>query len=589
MQPGDMFANFRLLSLLGVGGMGQVWKAQDCGLAEREVAIKVVRPGTDQAFLGALASEARTLAKTPIHKNVVVLFGVVEAEEAFGLVMEYIPGAALTDLLRDHPRGLPWDVAYEVFQALFDGVGHAHRNRVIHRDLKPDNVRIAHYRKGRPISADEVKILDFGLARIEKQLNTKFTRSAAGTLTYMSPEQIKEDRQEPYTDVYALGVILYEALVGRPPFGGPGQDSFSALVQAHCELAPPPPSLARRGLAGPLEEAIFKAMAKDSSQRFQSADAMGQAVLPLLQANACDPSLQVPSRLMETMDMALMDEDPAPSRPRSRSRNTVTGAAPSLAPTVPSRAGSRASASEARKGALAFLLVLAAAGGLGGYGFIHARQEAQAEVLRAFHIPEVLAIPGGIQKSSTCPSVAVAPFKLARTPVTVEQFRAFVKATGYEAGSAWDRPGKESHPVTSVSHDDAEAYVQWLGTITRKAWYLPSEAEYEFAASNGGHPIPFPWGSGLPEPMDNPHGNFLRPEGGPCATVPVGSYPPNDFGLLDMIGNAWEWTSTANEKGEFEAKGGGWDSPADRIGITIRSPLPRTFRNNHIGFRVAQR
>ncbi len=575
--------------------MGEVWKAVADGITEREVAIKVVRTGAGKGYLEALATEARTLAKTPHHHNMVSLYDVLELSDQLALVMEYIPGATLSTLIANHPSGLPWDLACLVFQGLFDGVGHAHKNRVIHRDLKPDNVRIANFEPEKPFGAHDIKILDFGLARAEKQYGTQFTRSAAGTLTYMSPEQLKEEPQGTYTDVYALGIILYEALTGKPPFGGPGQDSFRALIQAHCELPPPAPGLSRQGVSGSLEQALLRALAKNPEQRFQTAEEMGRAVLPLLQRNANDPTIGKVNKHQETIDLNALPGGTILDPKFFRNVGSGSRAIPSSSNAVRPTAGLLTTPpSPFRRflkwgcgGCLGLFLLS------GGFTYVmnwtSQRSSREAQVAKA-KLPELCEIKGGAFSTVNYPAGKVDTFQLAKTPVTVEQFRAFVKATAYKAGQAWDRKGNDNHPVTSVSYEDAVAYAAWLSRITGDTWYIPSEADYEFAASNRGQKIAYPWGNDMPSPQ-TPMANSGR-----IATVldsvpttEVGTFPANDLGLKDMIGNVWTWTSTKTSDGLYKVKGGSWEDAPGLIKITNFAKKPANLRHEKYGFRVAKR
>lgn len=600
MQSGDKLEKYRLLQQIGVGGMGEVWKAVDEGITGREVAIKVVRGGEDRGYLEALASEARTLAQTPHHPNVVILYDVLELTDQLALVMEYIPGITLSSLISNNPNGLPWDIVCLVFQGLFAGVGHAHKNKVIHRDLKPDNVRIANFLPGKPFGSHDIKILDFGLARVEKEFGTRFTRSAAGTLIYMSPEQIKEEPQGPFTDVYALGIILYEALLGKPPFGGPGQHSFSDLIRAHCEIPPPPLSMRRRGIEGPLEEAILRSLAKNPAERFPSAVEMGQVILPLIQRNVENPTISSGQRYKETVDLNEIERHatsnisgPAASPPKQKESFTRKLSQTAVGSESPIPVEFRID--YLKWGKFFFLGVLVVTSGIWVYKSKSPRASTPNVLLDIQLIPKVCEIKGysyetinplNGQKKTT----ELKTFQLGSNHVTIKEFRYFVKTTGYDAGIEWDRVGKDDHPVTSVNYKDASAYVSWLSKMTGDYWYIPSEEEYEFAATGRGHQITYPWGdvvklgniqmqnSGAPQTIDNS-----------IPTMPVGSFPPNELGLNDMIGNAWIWTSTNKEGGFNILKGGSWFEPPGEVKISTFLKRLQTLRDPRIGFRVAKR
>jgi formylglycine-generating enzyme required for sulfatase activity len=217
------------------------------------------------------------------------------------------------------------------------------------------------------------------------------------------------------------------------------------------------------------------------------------------------------------------------------------------------------------------------------------RSSREAQVAKA-KLPELSDIKGGAFTTINYPVGKVDTFQLAKTPVTVEQFRAFVQATGYKAGQAWDRKGKDTHPVTAVSYEDAAAYAAWLSRITGDTWYIPSEAEYEFAASNRGQKIAYPWGNDLPSPqipMAN-SGRIATPQD-PAPTLEVGTFPANDLGLKDMIGNVWTWTSTRTTDGLYKVKGGSWEQTPGSIKITNFARKPANLRDEKYGFRVAKR
>ena len=269
-----------------------MWLARDSGVTKREVAIKVVRSEGDVRFLEALASEARTIARIPHHPNMVVLYDVLESSEDLALVMEYVPGRSLTDLIEANPRGFSWNLVQVTARGLLEGVAHAHRHSVIHRDLKPDNIRLLV--TGQPLDSRDVKILDWGLARSAKQASVKYTKGAAGSFMYMSPEQFEQGPQGPFTDVYALGLLIFEMVTGRSPFGGEGKDSsFGSIYRGHCHEEAPPVMSLRPGAGEALSRVLARALAKQGSDRYLDAGAFLQELLPVLAELATGGSMPV--------------------------------------------------------------------------------------------------------------------------------------------------------------------------------------------------------------------------------------------------------------------------------------------------------
>jgi serine/threonine-protein kinase len=252
----------------------------------RTVAVKLVQGLDPESGSELMASEARAMASVPPHPNVVGIYDVVEAEDCLALVMEHVQGRPLSSLLRDHPSGLPWSVARPILAGILAGMAHVHRLQIIHRDLKPGNIMIL---DGPALEPGSIKVLDFGLARRAKEASTQYTKGVAGTYAYMSPEQFNEQPQAPATDVYALGILAFEMIGGRPPFTGPACTSFTAYCNAHTYERPPALSAFRLGLPAALEACIQKALAKDPRQRYPDAGAFAEALLPILDELAATP------------------------------------------------------------------------------------------------------------------------------------------------------------------------------------------------------------------------------------------------------------------------------------------------------------
>jgi len=286
---------YRLIQMLGVGGMGEVWRAEQTEPLRRTVALKLIKAGMDtKAVVARFDSERHALALME-HPNIAKVFDAGATPEGRPyFVMEYVHGFAITDYCDRHRLTLKERL--ELFMQVCDGVQHAHQKAIIHRDLKPSNVLVEEV-DNKPVP----KIIDFGLAKAMGQRLTEmtmFTEAGAtlGTPDYMSPEQADRNERniDTRTDVYSLGVILYELLVGALPLGSQElrQAGMEAMLQKICQQEPPRPSTKLRSLGesakdsaekrreepqslerhlrGELDWITIKALEKDRTRRYGS-------------------------------------------------------------------------------------------------------------------------------------------------------------------------------------------------------------------------------------------------------------------------------------------------------------------------------
>jgi len=269
---------YELGELLGRGGMAEVRRAVDQRLG-RSVAVKQLRAdlATDPTFQARFRREAQSAAGLN-HPTIVAVYDTGEELDPLTgvavpyIVMELVEGPTLRDILKDGRKILP-ERALELTQGVLDALSYSHKAGIVHRDIKPANVMLT--------SSGSVKVMDFGIARAVADTSATMTQTAAviGTAQYLSPEQARGETVDARSDLYSAGCLLYELLVGRPPFVG---DSPVSVAYQHVREAPTPPSQLDPELGPDIDAVVLKALAKDPAERYQSARDMKADITRLL-------------------------------------------------------------------------------------------------------------------------------------------------------------------------------------------------------------------------------------------------------------------------------------------------------------------
>jgi tRNA A-37 threonylcarbamoyl transferase component Bud32 len=304
---------YQLGSLLGVGGMARVYLATDRVL-ERRVAVKVLSSpyAQDPVFVERFRREARAAAKLS-HPNIVTVFDSGSDAEQLYLVMEYVAGQSLAQLLADQGRLAPRRAA-ELGVEVCAALAAAHTQGLVHRDVTPGNVLVA--------DDGRVKVTDFGIAKAAAATTLTGTGTVLGTAAYLSPEQAQGGPVDARSDLYSLGCVLYELLCGSPPFGSGAGSPAVAVATRHLSEPPEPPSVRNPQVAPALDAVVLTALAKDPAQRYQSAIELQDALEQELTSDAVASGPARPAA-------AAVPTEPLPSLPgRTRVLAAATGPAP---------------------------------------------------------------------------------------------------------------------------------------------------------------------------------------------------------------------------------------------------------------------
>jgi len=290
MEEGALLNNrYRLLQLLGSGGMAEVFRARDAML-ERYVAIKVLLPDYtgNQAFQERFRQEARAAANLS-HPNIVTVHDFGLDQGRLFIVMEYIPGSDLKSLLRQRGRFAIEEAIPLMVQACA-GIGYAHRAGLVHCDVKPHNMLVTPDRR--------LKVTDFGIARALATIHPEERSDVVwGSPQYFSPEQAAGEAPSPASDVYSLGIVLYETLTGSLPFNATTPEELGRM---HLEARPQPIHEYLPEIPGTLEQIVEKVLSKEPSARYRTADQLGRVLLKFGTQRETNPTLALTPEVSST-------------------------------------------------------------------------------------------------------------------------------------------------------------------------------------------------------------------------------------------------------------------------------------------------
>jgi Tol biopolymer transport system component/serine/threonine protein kinase len=283
---GQIIGNYQIEAMLGSGGMGQVFRAQHVQL-QRAAAFKVLHPqyAADETFRGRFIQEARTAAAL-VHPNIIEIYDFGQHDDWYYLIMELVEDGSLRSLLRQS-GGIALPIGLDLVRQATEGLAYAHAQGMVHRDIKPDNLLLKRttpaLEQGNPYV---VKISDFGLAKLAEGGMQTMQGQTMGTPAYMSPEQCQAHPLDGRSDIYSLGVVLYEVATGVVPFK---TSSLSDAVYHHVYVEPPPPRAADPRLSPELEAVILRCLKKTPDERYANASELARDLQAIVQSMRGSP------------------------------------------------------------------------------------------------------------------------------------------------------------------------------------------------------------------------------------------------------------------------------------------------------------
>ena len=603
---------YQEMAKIGEGGMGRVYKAYDTVMDEW-VALKTLPPelADKPELLKRFIQEARATQKLS-HPNIIRVHDVIEIDKILYIKMEYVDGADLKAIIKEK-GALPIEQVEKYFKQICSGLGYAHSQGVIHRDIKPPNILID--------KSGKIKITDFGIAKALE--TTGFTRTGQmmGTPAYMSPEQADAKHIDHRSDIYSLGIVLYEMLTGDVPFKA---DSPVAMGIKHLKETPISPRQLRKDIPEYWEKIIIKCMDKKAENRFANVKEILQAIEKKEEGPAKTASAK---EVGGAVDKAVMAR-PKPAPTPQKSQKTIWIR-------------------------LTIFALLVSAALIGFYIKWQEKPQASAnapvstkptpevqskplEKIKEYNFPgtkggPMLLVPAGAFLMGSSPDDAFAEcqkfnesckkswyedegpvhkvnldaYYIDKYEVSQDEYTKCISSGACKPVKNYDGFMGDSQPVVGVSWDDAKAYCEWAGKR------LPTEAEWEKAARGDQNDRIYPWG----KEFDVKKANFTGKYDGYPKRAPVDSFPEgaSPYGAFNMAGNVFEWVNDWYDSGYYKAspeqnpkgpeqgekddagnsfrvyKGGAWNSNPAALRVTARGYGSQDVRdNNLLGFRCAR-
>ena len=608
---GKTIGNVRIDKLLARGGMAEVYLGSHLNL-DRQVAIKILHSYIEEEplLLDRFHREAKVVAGLR-HSNIVQIYDFDTMDGHPYIVMEYLKGPTLAAYLRhlhQRKKRIPPDQVARLLNDLSTALDYAHKQNVIHRDIKPGNI-LLHSRTDdipldKPLADDvEAVITDFGLVRIMNTASQTASGTVSGTPAYMSPEQARGDPTDHHTDIYSLGIVLYEMLAGRVPF-----EADSTLTVLHMQIHTTPPPIA--GIPANVQAVIDRALLKNPEDRYNSSRELATDYSRAIGLTAAAETTREPVAVspvpVASPEPTLVEPSvvpPPPTKPESKPAlepQTKPESYPKLEPTPrpePKPTRSRGGIPVILLSIIG-LLILAA----GGYYLFSRRQQTPPPLPTETESPQIpntatsplpSEVPVGLPPSDrmvqipagtywvgddkadgfhAAPrSVSLESFWIDQYETTNEEYLIYLNETGAAAPTVALAPNKQ--PVRGVTWDQANAYCQWMNKR------LPKEAEWEAAGrGEGENPRLFPW--------DDP--NLTLQVSNDIYEVGTEAFNVSPFDVYDLVGNVWEWVNEPYESiepGLNILRGGRYSLPQD---LAFRYPVAPDNQNiQYAGFRCA--
>ncbi|MFC1840057.1 bifunctional serine/threonine-protein kinase/formylglycine-generating enzyme family protein [Thermodesulfobacteriota bacterium] len=628
----EIIGDYELIGSLGKGGFGSVYKAK--AASGNLVALKILNPQVldNQKVVKKFFHEAMILAKLD-HPNICRLIEFFPDGTNYAIVMEYVEGRELKDLMQEQENNLlPFDQAFLIAKQNLSAFQYAHVNGILHRDIKPANIMID--------KQGNTKIMDFGIAKIAGAA-THDTAASMLSIHYTPPERFDPSKTvDARSDVYALGLVFYELFAGRRPFD---VDETSQIMFWHLNEIPEPVDTYVSGLPEEVVNAIETALEKDPDDRFQDFDEFSEAM------GEGTPGVDYSAQLVDN-ELTTVDGAPAstsiiePSTIKLKKKKKKKGKGMSGAMIG---------------GIAAAAVIILALGGFTAYkmGWISTQpgvgtiiteevvipdidefDEAlspslntseyveiinQKDNSRMVHIPEGPFTMGSAEPDEAPEQlIGLDPYFIDKYPVTIEQFMKFVEETGHtttaeEQGSGYvfletgqetnpdatwrkpdgyisieDKDDYLNHPVTQVSYSDAKAYCEWAGKE------LPTEAQWE-KATRGNEKNIYPWAGDEAAPEKANYLDSWMEDTTPVTTYESGK---SQYEVFDMAGNVYQWTKdwhaigtregenpTGPETGDERVlKGSSFIDNASSLRASSRRSEPEEKSSNIYGCRCAK-